>query len=221
MSAPAWDDPRFNRQAETLLQELRRAGITDEGVLQAIRHMPRHRFLPPQLEARAWENHALPIDCGQTISQPYIVALMTQALELQGSETVLEIGTGSGYQAAILARLCERVITVEYHAPLSQQARDRLNELGVTNVECVVGDGSRGGFADQNVSRMLIAAAAPDIPRPLYQELTPGGIMVLPVGTREEQQLFQVTKGVTPQLRKLCDCRFVDLVGDYGWQEAD
>jgi protein-L-isoaspartate(D-aspartate) O-methyltransferase len=193
-------------------------GITDARVLEAMRTVPRHRFVGAGMEASAYGDHALPIGHGQTISQPYMVALMTQELELAGGERVLEVGTGSGYQTAILARLAEQVFSVERIAALAESARRVLEELRITNVAIQVGDGTIGWTEFAPYDRILVTAGAPDVPRSLVEQLADPGIMVVPVGTQGFQDLKIVTKedGKT-RTRSGGGCVFVPLLGKEGW----
>lgn len=208
---------------DELLRELQREGIESPRVLAAIAAVPRERFVDPELVERSYANTALPIDCGQTISQPYIVALMTEALALTGTERVLEIGTGSGYQAAILSRLAAEVITIERHPRLSQQAAERLQALGCHNVTCLVGDGSLGWPDEAPYDGIIVTAAMPQTAagiQGLLSQLTVGGRLVAPFGNEVAQKLSVLTRtedGV--HSRELCDCRFVPLIGLYGQPE--
>ena len=203
-----------------LCDRLRERGITDERVLEAISQVPRERFVPPELQDDAYADIALPIGESQTISQPYIVGLMTQALGLAGDETVLEIGTGSGYQAAILARLCRQVVTVERIGMLAEPAIERLRDLGVDNVTFFIGDGTLGCPDYAPYDGILVTAAAPDIPVPLFDQLKEGGRLIIPVGTQEAQSLLSVEKQAGRAISQtLCECRFVKLIGEAGWQE--
>lgn len=210
------------RARERLLDVLRRQGITDERTLAALAQVPRELFLPAELRGRAYDNAAQPIGAGQTISQPYIVALMTEALELDGDEKVLEIGTGSGYQCAVLAMLAGSVYTIERVEELSDRARETLKSLGVTNVHFRVGDGSGGWPEQAPFDRIVVTAAAPQVPESLLGQLAPGGILVLPVGGESHQSLIAYRlAGETMQERHLCECRFVPLVGREGWPFGD
>jgi len=200
--------------------QIRARGMRDERVLSAMEEVPRHLFVPPSLRESAYDDGPLPIGAGQTISQPFIVAEMTQALRLSGEEKVLEIGTGSGYQTAILSRLCREVVTVERLPSLSEAARTRLDGLGVTNVVYVVGDGSLGCPDMAPYDRILSAAASPDVPTPWVEQLAEGGAVVLPMGGRYEQVLARVTKrGGKMHTEVLGGCRFVPLIGAYGFKE--
>ncbi len=211
--------PELQRQ---LREALEGRGITDPRVLDAIQDTRRDLFVPESLQDAAYEDDALPIGEGQTISQPYIVALMTQELQLSGDETVLEIGTGSGYQAAILAQLARRVVTIERIETLSRRARRTLSELGVTNVEYLVGDGTLGNPERGPYDRIIITASAPAIPEPLYEQLKVGGRIVAPVGDDSSQDLVILEKTPAgPKLTPLCGCRFVKLIGEAGWAPTE
>ena len=197
-----------------LMLALRRAGVTDRAVLEAMEATPRERFVDRAFRDRALEDTALPIACGQTISQPSVVAMMTQALEVTPRSKVLEVGAGSGYQAAVLARLARRVYAIERHRPLAMLARQRLEGLGLTNVTVRAGDGTRGWPEQAPFDRILVTAAADDAPAILLEQLRPGGIMVLPVGQSDEvQQLLRIEK--TPEgldHRELGAVLFVPLI---------
>lgn len=209
----------FTQARDRLVAELSQE-ITDERVLDAIRHVPRERFVPKDLRWTAYENRPLPIGYGQTISQPLMVAMMTQALQLTGNESVLEIGTGSGYQAALLSELAVKVITIERIGPLAQRAQDRLAELGYTNVEVHVARDDLGWPDEAPYDGIVVTAAAPDVPYELLQQLANGGRLVIPVGSRSLQELVRITK--TPQgavRNNLGGCRFVPLLGKSAWPE--
>jgi protein-L-isoaspartate(D-aspartate) O-methyltransferase len=207
--------------AAALIRELAR-DVHDERVLEAIRQVPRERFVPPELRAYAYENEPLPIGTGQTISQPLIVAMMSEALALTGTERVLEIGTGSGYQAAILARLAREVITVEVHDALRESAEAVLRDLGVTNVRCLRAGDVLGAPDLAPFDAIIVTAAAPAVPPSLLAQLAAGGRLVIPVGSREDQELLVVTKrpGGNVEERSLGGCRFVPLVGPEGFETA-
>ncbi len=216
--------PSREQQIAALLDELRHDGIRDERVLEAIAAVPRERFVPDQLRTFAWANVALPIGAGQTISQPYIVAAMTSALRLRPDDRVLEIGTGSGYQAAILASLAAEVCSIERHAELAEFARETLRDLGIENVAILVGDGTRGWPGAPLFDRMIVTAAGPDLPAPLLAQLNPdGGRLVVPVGPHDgDQRLLLVTSdGGTLRRHDLGPVRFVPLIGQEGWQPAE
>ena len=197
-----------------LLLALRRHGLTDPALLEAMEQTPREQFVSEAFAAHAWRDAALPIDCGQTISQPLIVAMMTAALEPRSDGKVLEIGTGSGYQTAILSRLCRRVYTVERHQALMRQAETRFATLGLTNITCRLGDGSLGWQEQAPFARILIAAAAVDIPPVLAVQLTEGGILVAPVGEADgPQDLLRIVRTASGlDVRKLASVKFVPLV---------
>ena len=195
-------------------------GISDRRVIEAMRRVPRHLFITESLRDRAYDDMALPAGEGQTISQPYMVAVMTELLALSGSEKVLEIGTGSGYQAAILAELSWEVYSVERISSLSEKAGETLKSLGYVNVHLRVGDGTLGWPEAAPFDRILITAGAPEIPGPLIEQLAEGGIILAPVGDRFSQQLIRTTKQ-KGQLKSEyhTPCVFVPLVGKYGWKE--
>ncbi len=202
--------------ADTLRAALIRDGITDEAVLDAIYAIPRDMFVPPAFKERSYENSPLPIGLHQTISQPTVVAMMTQALELDDRVKILEIGTGSGYQTAILAKLCRRVYTIERHRPLLSEAEERFERLGFTNVVTRFGDGSMGWKEQAPFSRIIVTAAAIDVPQVLLDQLDIGGIMVVPVGLEERtQHLLRVRKTEDDiETEDLGLVRFVPLVSD-------
>jgi len=197
-------------------QQLQGRGITAPRVLAAIARVPRERFVPLEEQRAAYADRALPIDCGQTISQPYIVGLMTQALELTGGEAVLEIGTGSGYQTAVLAELARRVVSVERFAELQARAAAVLQSLGYPNIQLVAGDGTLGCPEQAPYDRIVVTAAAASVPPALEEQLVEGGILVIPLGDAESQTLTAVRKrdGVFHSVG-LSGCRFVPLIGTY------
>ena len=195
-------------------------GIKDVRVLDAMRKVPRHVFVPENIQSRAYDDMALAIGEGQTISQPYMVAVMTELLELKGEEKVLEIGTGSGYQAAILAELAKEVYTVERIADLAAQAQDKFRTLGYTNINVRVSDGTLGLPEKAPFNGILITAGTPKIPEPLIEQLAEGGIIIGPVGDRFSQQLIRIKKtGGKLQQEYHTPCVFVPLIGKYGWEE--
>jgi protein-L-isoaspartate(D-aspartate) O-methyltransferase len=202
-----------------LLAELRRMGIRDERVLAALASVPREDFVDPADRDRAYDNVALGIAAGQTISQPYVVALMTQALALAPTDRVLEVGAGSGYQAAVLGRLTAAVISIERHAPLAESARQRLAALGIANVTIQIGDGSLGWPASAPYDAIIVTAAAPALPVPLLQQLTPAhGRLVIPVGGSDDQSLLLVRRdGDRHTTTDLGPVRFVPLIGAAAW----
>jgi len=194
-------------------------GIENPRVIEAMRKIPRHLFVDPGLAKRAYDDSALPIGEKQTVSQPYIAALMTAALELAGDEKVLEIGTGSGYQTALLAELCFNVFSVETIRALSRQARELLDRLGYQNIALHVGDGTLGWSDHGPYDGIIVTAAAPDFPDPLVTQLSVGGRLIIPVGDDQSQTLVRVTRNASGlEQEQLGDCRFVKLWGKYGWQ---
>jgi protein-L-isoaspartate(D-aspartate) O-methyltransferase len=215
-----WQEARAARERERMVEEqLVRRGVTDERVLAAMRRVPRHRFVEEALRDRAYGDHPLPIGENQTISQPYIVAAMTQLLQLTGSEKVLEVGTGSGYQTAVLAELARRVCSVERLPALATRARRTLEDLGYTNAVVKTADGTYGWSDEAPFDRILVTAGAPTVPGPLFQQLAEGGRLVVPVGEAQAQVLHVVEK-VDGRMRTStdCGCVFVKLVGKYGWE---
>ncbi|MFA0757484.1 MAG: hypothetical protein KEFWMYNX_001739 [Candidatus Fervidibacter sp.] len=205
-------------RAEMVEHQLRRRGIRDERVLAAFLKVPRHKFVRPQDLWVAYEDYPLPIGYGQTISQPYIVALMTELLALKGDECVLEVGTGSGYQAAILAELAREVITIERIPELARRAQRVLTDLGYRNVTVLVGDGSLGAPDFAPFDAIIVTAAAPHPPKALLEQLKDGGRLVIPIGDRTLQELIRfVRKGDEWQEEKHGPCLFVPLIGKNGW----
>jgi len=199
-------------------EHLLRRGIADERVIAAMRRVPRHLFVEEALQDRAYGDHPLPIGEGQTISQPFIVAQMTSLLALSGGEKVLEVGTGSGYQTAVLAALARRVCSVERLPGLAARARALIEGLGITNVWIRVGNGALGWPDEAPFDRILIAAGAPEVPAPLFQQLAEGGRIVLPVGDRTNQTLTLVENVAgTMKTTTWGNCTFVKLVGKYAW----
>jgi protein-L-isoaspartate(D-aspartate) O-methyltransferase len=189
----SFGEPGLVQKKLRLLMELRRAGIGDARVLGAIEKTPREKFVPPAFEDQAYENLALPIGQGQTVSQPYVVALMTDKLELGERHNALEIGTGSGYQAAVLARLCRRVFSIERHRELLRDAERRFGELHLRNIVCRCGDGTKGWPEQAPYDRVIVTAAAGQVPPTLIDRLAPGGILVAPVGEdHRDQQLIRI-----------------------------
>ncbi|MFP6705663.1 MAG: protein-L-isoaspartate(D-aspartate) O-methyltransferase [Alphaproteobacteria bacterium] len=196
-----------------LIMDLRRQGITDKGVLSAVERVPREAFVPDATRSEAYENMPLPISQGQTISQPFVVAYMTQALCLGDRDRVLEIGTGSGYQAAVLAQLCRRVCTIERYRTLLVQAEGRFEDLKLHNITTRLGDGGKGWPELAPFARIIVTAAAPEMPQTLADQLDDGGIMIVPVGPSGDQTLIRVTRqddGLKEE--RLLDVRFVPLV---------
>lgn len=213
------DEETFSRARRRMVEEhLRGRGIHDPRVLAAFERVPRHRFVPPELRAEAYDDAPLPIGSGQTISQPYIVALMSELLHLTGTERVLEVGTGSGYQAAILAHLAAEVHTVELLPALAEGARQVLESLRITNVHIHCADGSLGWPQAAPYQGILVAAAAPAVPPPLLEQLDEGGRLVLPVGARGFQRLETwQRRGERFESADILPVAFVPLRGKHGW----
>ena len=198
--------------------QIERRGVTDARVLAAMREIPRELFVPARLAEAAYEDRALPIGSDQTISQPYMVAVMTQALRLEPQSRVLEVGTGSGYQAAVLSRLAGEVTTIERRPELAEHARVRLAALGCSNVHVVVGDGTAGYPEAAPFDAILVTAGSPRIPEPLTAQLADGGRLVIPVGTAREQDLVTVVRSGDRLTQTSGEpCVFVPLVGRFGW----
>ncbi|MBP1739888.1 MAG: protein-L-isoaspartate(D-aspartate) O-methyltransferase [Deltaproteobacteria bacterium] len=212
-------DYRLARERMVKTQLIPR-GIADENVLQAMGKIQRHLFVEEALVGEAYNDHPLPIGNKQTISQPYIVALMTEALELTGKEKVLEIGTGSGYQTAILAELSDMVYTVERIEPLLEKSKTLLKSLGYTNVYFKAYDGTLGWEDFAPYDAIMVTAGAPKVPEPLLKQLADGGRMIIPIGNKYSQDLIKVTRVNDRFVEKnLGGCRFVDLIGEHGWKD--
>lgn len=213
----------MEREAERqamIREQLERRNIRDERVLAAMAAVPRHFFVPAELNAQAYDDNALPIGEHQTISQPFVVALMAAALQLKGAERVLEVGTGSGYAAAVLSRLAGAVWTLERFRSLAHTAAQRLRDGGYPNVHVGVGDGTGGWPAHAPYDAITVAAAGPHVPQALVAQLAPGGRLVMPVGDRDEQQLVRVVRAPNGiQTETLGPVRFVPLVGADGWSD--
>lgn len=211
---------RYVASRRALIERLQDRGIRDLNLLRMFDLVPRHEFLPEAVRHRAYEDAAVPIGFGQTASQPSMQALYMQLLELEPHERVLEIGTGSGFQTAVLAHLADRVYSVERVRELSMRARASLDRLRLSNVALLVGDGTLGWSRFAPYDAILVSAAAPDIPQPLVAQLSEGGRMLVPVGTRELQRLVLVRR--TPEgieQEEVVDCTFVPLLGRFGWTE--
>lgn len=215
-----WPRPRFSEREEERHEMVERGikgrGVTDSSTLEAMRHVPRHLFVPKFRRDNAYQNRPLPIGQGQTISQPYIVGYMTEMLELQAGEKVLEIGTGSGYQAAILSELTPHVYTIEIVEELGKQARELFDKLGYSTIKTKIGDGYNGWPEHAPFDAIILTAAADEIPQPLIEQLKPGGTMVLPVGeTGLTQKLMKVTKTEDGEIKKenMLPVRFVPMTG--------
>jgi protein-L-isoaspartate(D-aspartate) O-methyltransferase len=220
MSMTATPKESFARRRKRLVAQLQRQGIRDPDVLAAVGRVPREAFLPSDLHELAYHDKPLPIGCEQTISQPYIVALMAEELELASSDRVLEIGTGSGYAAAVLAQIAQEVYTVERYRKLAETARRRLSQLGLENVRVLHGDGTRGWPEHAPYDAITAAASGPDVPQPLFDQLNAGGRLVMPVGEKDfAQKLVCIRKISEHEYREdeLADVRFVPLVGAAGW----
>lgn len=212
----------WEREIDDLIEiELKPSGITDDAVLAAMRRVKRHKFIPETLRDRAYGNYPLPIGESQTISQPYIVGLMTQALEIRKTDRVLEIGTGSGYQAAILAELSEIVYSIERLDTLSSRARTNLYSQGYDNIYLIVGDGTLGLPEYAPFDKIIVTAASPKATDKLLSQLKQGGKMVVPVGNRSIQDLKLIEKALNGRIyrKSLGGCRFVPLIGKEGWRD--
>jgi protein-L-isoaspartate(D-aspartate) O-methyltransferase len=202
-----------------LVETLQQKGIRDLAVLRAIRMVPRHRFVPESVRHRAYDDAALPIGSSQTISQPWVQARYLELLRLTGRERVLEVGTGSGYQTALLAMLCDAVFSVERIPALARRAREALEASGIRNVTVLVGDGTLGWRPFAPYDAILVAAASPEIPAPLVEQLAPGGRMVIPLGDRANQTLTLVYReGDELRSTTVADVRFVPLLGEFGFR---
>ncbi len=211
----------YRLAAERMVQEqLAGRSIRDKRVLDAFREVPRHRFVDAALVDKAYDDNPLPIGENQTISQPYMVAVMIEAMELSGGEKVLEIGTGSGYMTALLCRLADRVYSMERKESLADDARKKLEELGIRNVCVRVGDGTLGWEEESPFEAIVVSAGSPDIPPPLMEQLADGGRLLIPVGGSDSQILRKVVRREDDFERfSLSGCIFVKLVGNYGWKE--
>lgn len=211
-------EPEYRGARRRLLETLRNAGIADLAVLRAFDQTPRHLFVPTGVRHRAYEDSALPIGNGQTISQPSVHARYLQELRLAGRERVLEIGTGSGYQTVLLAHLVEQVFSVERVPALLDRAREVIQRLGIRNVSLLMGDGTLGWRDYAPYDAILVSAAAPEVPAPLVQQLAEGGRILIPLGARDEQILTVCTRrGTQLERRDIAPVRFVPLLGTYGW----
>jgi len=209
---------QFGGARRRLIDDLRGKGIKDLSVLHAFDLTPRHLFVPTGVQHRAYEDSSLPIGNGQTISQPWVHARYLETLALTGTEKVLEVGTGSGYQTVLLSHLCAQVFSIERIAPLLDRAREVIAQCGVSNASLMLGDGTYGWKAYAPYDAILVSAASPDVPAPLLEQLAEGGRMLVPVGGREEQKLLLVTRnGSRYERTELSPVRFVPLVGDHGW----
>lgn len=195
-------------------------GVTDEKVLDAMRKIPRHMFVQPALASRAYDDYAAPIGSGQTITKPYTVGLLAQTAQLTGKEKVLEVGTGSGYTAAALGLLSDKVYTIEKIKALSNSARKVFNRLNYKNIVCLTGDGTKGSAKYSPYDVIVVTAGSPTIPSPLARQLKQGGRMVIPVGNGKQQSLHLIRrKGERFVVVKIEECSFVPLMGEHGWKE--
>ncbi len=207
-----------------LVEELQRKGIKDMAVLRAVATVPRHRFVPDSLVSRAYDDNALPIGQGQTISQPFVQARSCELLQLTGRERVLEVGTGSGYQTALLAILAESVFSIERLPDLARAAREALRATGYDNVSVIHGDGTLGFKPNAPYHGIIVAAGSPEVPQPLVDQLTPGGRMVIPIGDQQVQVLTLVERhpeGSGFDQSPIEDVRFVPLLGQFGWSAQE
>jgi len=210
--------PDFTHLRARMVDEVRKRGIRDERVLQAMRDVPRHLFVPAVVAAKAYGAGALPIGAKQTISQPYIVARMIELLELTGKEKVLEIGTGTGYEAVVLSKLCAKVFSIERVNELAQRAAELVREMKIHNVSVKVFDGTYGWSDQAPFDAIIVAAAAPAVPEPLVQQLARKGKMIVPIGAGGNQRLARVTRvGTGTAIEDCGSAEFVPLVGKFGW----
>lgn len=214
------DATRQNERERMVATQLIPRGIKDKRVLDAFRKVPRHEFIPGHVQYLAYKDHPLPIGCGQTISQPFMVASMTEQLALKGKEKVLEIGSGSGYQAAVLAELCDAVYSVERIAELAAYATENIKRAGYDNVTFFVGDGTKGWKKNAPYDGIIVTAGSPGVPETLIDQLKIGGKLVIPVGNEYSQVLTIVIKGERKNTKKeLYGCMFVPLIGEEGWKK--
>jgi len=215
---PIRTDPFAQERATMVQQQLRERGIRDQRVLDAMLGVPRHEFVLPEYRSQAYEDHPIPIGMDQTVSQPFIIAVSLQALELQGTELALEVGTGSGYQTALLAVLARDVYSIERHESLAHSATTILAQLGFKNLKVVVGDGSHGLREHAPFDAIVVSAAAPSVPRSLFDQLSDYGRMVIPVGPPHAQELQLVRKQNGQHTVEVLEgCRFVPLIGAEGY----
>ncbi|MFW6007072.1 MAG: protein-L-isoaspartate(D-aspartate) O-methyltransferase [Bacillota bacterium] len=212
-------DKYVQERKKMIEQQLKPRGIKDPEVLEAFLTVPRHEFVPENLKHNAYQDRPLPIQEGQTISQPFIVAQMIEALKPKPGKKMLEVGTGSGYATAVLSRIINRVYSIERYPELAEQAEKKFEKLGYDNIEVTVGDGTKGWEEKSPFAGIMVSAAAPDIPEPLIEQLEVGGYLVIPVGGKNLQDLYQVKKISDNDLnqKNLGSVRFVPLVGEEGW----
>lgn len=219
---PLANSDSYGGYRQRLVEQLQEKGIHDLAVLKAIATVPRHRFVPESVRHRAYEDSALPIGEGQTISQPWVQARSLAELRLKGNEKVLEVGAGSGYQTALLSQLAHMVVAIERIPSLADQARTTLKDIGIRNVTVLVGDGTLGWRSLAPFDAIVVAAASPQVPQPLIEQLAPGGRMVIPIGNRQEQTLIRVDitdRGTS--MTPLTDVRFVPLLGQFGFRGTE
>jgi protein-L-isoaspartate(D-aspartate) O-methyltransferase len=212
-----------NARRRMIETQVKARNIIDSRLIEAMQKIPRHIFVEEAMAAQAYSDTSLPIGEKQTISQPYMVALMIEMLQLTGSEKVLEIGTGSGYQTAILALLAARVYTIERLRPLALKARKALDSLGLLNINMRIEDGTAGWEAEAPFDAIIVSAGAPDVPRQFVEQLSVGGRLVIPVGNQSEQVLAKISRGVDSALVRedFVNCRFVKLIGQFGWKDEN
>jgi protein-L-isoaspartate(D-aspartate) O-methyltransferase len=212
-----------NARKRMIELQVKARGINDSRLIDAMLKIPRHIFVEEAMAGQAYSDTALPIGEKQTISQPYMVALMTEMLQLTGSEKVLEIGTGSGYQTAILAQLAARVYTIERLRPLALKARKALDSLGLLNINMRIEDGTSGWDVEAPFDAIIVSAGAPDVPRQLIDQLSMGGRLVIPVGNQLEQVLARLTRGADCSIARedFVNCKFVKLIGQFGWNDEN
>lgn len=216
-----YTDSRADERFSMVERQIAARGIHNPRVLAAMREIPRHLFVPPSYERAAYDDNPLPIGDGQTISQPYIVALMTELLDPRPDDRILEIGAGSGYQAAVLAMLAKSVITIERIPRIAELARANLKKLGITNVSLILGDGTTGHPIAAPYNGIIVTAAAPRLPQPLLGQLADGGRLVVPVGDRDIQKLLRISRnGDQYEEAWFGGVRFVPLIGKHGWDES-
>jgi protein-L-isoaspartate(D-aspartate) O-methyltransferase len=224
MSTAQNDGPSASERVDMIARQLIPRGIRDPRVIDAMLSVPREAFVPAHERGAAYEDSPQPLACGQTISQPFIVARMLELLEVQPGDRVLEVGTGTGYQAALLSKLAREVISIERHAPLADEARKILTSLGITNVRVITGDGTRGAPEFAPYDAIIVAAAGPQIPNSLLAQLANGGCMICPVGGRRDQRLVRVKRsadGRYDDFEDLDPVVFVPLIGEEGWQSSE
>jgi protein-L-isoaspartate(D-aspartate) O-methyltransferase len=212
---------KFTVEREKMVEEqIAARGVNDARVLATMRKVPRHAFVSQTLRHQAYHDYPLPLDHGQTISQPYMVALMTSCLRLKGDEKILEVGTGSGYQAAILSKLAQKVYSIERDPLLARKARELLTELKYDNIVIKVGDGTLGWREFAPYDGIIVTAGSPVVPGPLQEQLSDGGRLVVPVGSSAFQNLMCIVKkGSQFKNEEICGCTFVPLIGDHGWNQ--